>query len=1585
MHNNSRFAPKTRCLTDVETPSTFETWKENLVFNLTIDGSFEEFIQEEFKWGPATTTYRGLTNDDEEIFGPKRTAKQKEAYLQLMLGSIASYAPVISRKFITREALSLNDIWNRLRTHYGFRKSGSLILDLASFTLEVGETYKTLWERLYSFIDDNLMSPNDGIKHLGQEPVGETLSPTLLNITVVLWLRCIHNNLPALVKQRYAAELRNKSLASLREEISESIDSLLLELSGENTIVSRSAYNRNRRQPMHRNTGNQSFNQMFCILCDTANRPANHYLSKCTYLPEADRKYLKTRTRTVEVTEEPADHSTTDRISVGDDAEVRRVDIESSPVLNVQHNGHVIPLTIDTGAMSNIILLSYAKHIGAQIYKTTTTASQADGESNLKIVGEVHLVFKYKQWPLKFNGLVAESLNDKIIAGVPFQASNDIYTRPAHKQIYIGDKEVVSYDGNKIQTVAKSNSSIGIVNILRVPSQVTLFPGDHLSVDIPISLQNSQYIALEPRTESPSLCYEKYSKLWLKPQITQSSQGKVNLCNTSNYPVLLTRHEQVCNARPVINAEETANLLKSDSQPKKGITNSETTDFKNIEVNTNKSLSSDVIDSFRSLHYKYRSVFDSRTIGLYNGASGPFKVVINMGPTLPPQRKGKLPLYNRSTLEELQAVYDELDGTVFVKPEDVGVTAEYLNPSFLLRKKSGKKRLVTAFSEVGQYAKPQPALMSDVNQVMRSIGNWKFLVKTDLTSAYWQMPLSKESMRYCGVVTPFKGVRVYSRGAMGMPGTETALEELLSRVLGVLITEGGVVKMSDDLYVGAETPEALLAIWEKVLFLLQENGLRLCATKTVCCPTSVTILGWEWSNGTIKASPHRISALVASDLPPTVLKLRSYIGSYKFLSKVMRNYSDILSPLEEAVAGKKSSDKISWTESLTNSFRYSQEQLSQAKTITLPRRDDQLQIITDASLSKRGIASTLYIIRQGKPLLAGFFNSKLRPHQINWLPCEYEALCIGASAKYFGQNIINSNHQTVILTDSMPCIQAYEKLCRGQFSSSSRVATFLSTVSRYHVKLAHIKGSHNIVSDYSSRNPIECENLKCQICHFINEMEDSVVREVTMRDLLNTNTTVPFSSRVAWHEMQQSCKHLNRVYAHLKQGTTPSRKATDIKYVKRYLKVAHIARDGLLVVDHQVPLQPKVERIIVPGMFLHGLLTCLHIKLKHPSRSQLKQVFLRAFFALDLDEAIAACTKSCHECTALSDMPNNFIEQSTYTKPNTIASCFASDVVRRNKQFIFIMRENITAYTYARVINNEKHTTLRDAIITACSELKPRYGPVATVRVDPASACRALLNDTILEENSIHLELGREKNVNKNPIAERCIREIHAELNRIQPGGGLISDTVLAQAVSAINSRIRSGGLSSKELWTHRDEFTGDQIPVNDQEMIKRRIKDREKSHLHSAMFKARGKSQPTYPKVAVGDLVYVNSDRVKTKQRERYIIISVEGNLVKIRKFIGNQLRSRIYTVNLGDILTIPVYDCSANNYRADYSDSDSSDGFDEDIVSLHPEQPAISESSEEECEQQPQEALPHPRRSTRNKRPPRYLEEYDTDPYDD
>ncbi len=72
-------------------------------------------------------------------------------------------------------------------------------------------------------------------------------------------------------------------------------------------------------------------------------------------------------------------------------------------------------------------------------------------------------------------------------------------------------------------------------------------------------------------------------------------------------------------------------------------------------------------------------------------------------------------------------------------------------------------------------------------------------------------------MKYCGVVTPFKVVCVYARCAIGMPSSETALEELTCHMLGDLLQQGQVAKVADDLYGGAGTLEDLLAVWKKSL------------------------------------------------------------------------------------------------------------------------------------------------------------------------------------------------------------------------------------------------------------------------------------------------------------------------------------------------------------------------------------------------------------------------------------------------------------------------------------------------------------------------------------------------------------------------------------------------------------------------------------------------------------------------------------------------------------------------------------------------------------------------------------------------
>ena len=78
---------------------------------------------------------------------------------------------------------------------------------------------------------------------------------------------------------------------------------------------------------------------------------------------------------------------------------------------------------------------------------------------------------------------------------------------------------------------------------------------------------------------------------------------------------------------------------------------------------------------------------------------------------------------------ELQKKFDMLEEVgVFAKPEQVGVTVEYLNSSFLVKKPNGGRRLATAFGEVGQYSKPQPSLMPNVDGTPRAIAYWKYFI-----------------------------------------------------------------------------------------------------------------------------------------------------------------------------------------------------------------------------------------------------------------------------------------------------------------------------------------------------------------------------------------------------------------------------------------------------------------------------------------------------------------------------------------------------------------------------------------------------------------------------------------------------------------------------------------------------------------------------------------------------------------------------------------------------------------------------------------------------------------------------------------
>ena len=151
---------------------------------------------------------------------------------------------------------------------------------------------------IVAFIEDSLLTPGCGLTHHGENPDDKEMTPTLENLIVLIWLKLIHPDLPKMVKERFGTELRMRTLASIKTEIFQSLPSMLQKLNAPEDSSIRFTKHTTRTQPS---------SAPECPICKAAKkRNFNHFLSKCQYLPEEDRRYFvrnkpKTRTVTVDV------------------------------------------------------------------------------------------------------------------------------------------------------------------------------------------------------------------------------------------------------------------------------------------------------------------------------------------------------------------------------------------------------------------------------------------------------------------------------------------------------------------------------------------------------------------------------------------------------------------------------------------------------------------------------------------------------------------------------------------------------------------------------------------------------------------------------------------------------------------------------------------------------------------------------------------------------------------------------------------------------------------------------------------------------------------------------------------------------------------------------------------------------------------------------------------------------------------------------------------------------------------------------------------------------------------------------------
>ena len=800
-------------------------------------------------------------------------------------------------------------------------------------------------------VEDNLLTTDSGITHDGTAvTTNEEMSASCERLVVYLWLTLIDDRLPLYVSRVYAHDLQSKSLKDIQPQLCHSMDSLLADLNAQedsqinyNKSIFRnkrkdrsvSQYNKQDKRYGSRNSTNQI--QKNCVLCKAAGRTyQGHDIGSCWFLSKFDRMEI---THSLQVS---VDDDTDEEVRHNDDFKAvtsipvekgrnsakedgksfissltQHVQCDSSPFFYAFFKHHTCKIVIDTGATSSLISNAFAKRVGLIVNPTQHAARQLD-KSSIRVSGETKFKISFGYSELSVDGLINDSLDCDILAGVPFCKVNNI-------DIHLRQEEI-SIDGKRIPYGSKPDSIQHDVFyadsvILRNDTSKVLYPGEYIEIySDNLSIYEGE-IAIEPRTDSP------LQGNWPAPSISRVIQGTVRIPNETEEPIHISKCKHFAQVRRVTIpslVSHSAHDVFADSNyrlPPTVTSNTKSTFFtSSISIDPDKQFTPAERFEFLQLHKGYDNVF-TPNFGAYNDYSGTIRASLNLGPVKPPSTKPRLPFYHHSNMKLLQDEADKLEELgVLAKPEDIGVEVKFASPSFLVKKPDGSSRFVTAFNELGQYTRVLPTIANSCNDVLRRLASWKFIIKTDLTKSFFQIPVAKPSIPYLGTVTPFKGLRVYTRSAMGMPGSSEYLNELLSRVLGDLMQEGFIIVLADDLYIGGDTVPELFRHWSKVLHRMQQNNISLSPHKTVIGPKRTTILGWIWNSGKISVGAHKINPLISVEPPKTSTAMRSFIGAYKAISRCVPNYSSLISPLENAIKGLQGNNPISWTPELIQHF-----------------------------------------------------------------------------------------------------------------------------------------------------------------------------------------------------------------------------------------------------------------------------------------------------------------------------------------------------------------------------------------------------------------------------------------------------------------------------------------------------------------------------------------------------------------------------------------------------------------------------------------------------------------------------------------
>lgn len=436
----------------------------------------------------------------------------------------------------------------------------------------------------------------------------------------------------------------------------------------------------------------------------------------------------------------------------------------------------------------------------------------------------------------------------------------------------------------------------------------------------------------------------------------------------------------------------------------------------------------------------------------------------------------------------------------FQKMQELGICrpskSAWASPLHIVVKKNGDIRPCGDYRRLNAITKPDRYPIPRLQDFTFSMAGKKIFSKIDINRAYHVIETAPDDVEKTAIITPF-GLFEFPRMTFGLRNAAQTFQRFMDSVFQGL---DFVFNYIDDAIIMSKNETQHLEHLGIIFQRLDKHGITINLNKCAFGQTNLEFLGYQVSPQGIRPTEEKVKAIIDYPKPQTVEDLRRFTGMVNFYRAHLPNAASHQSLFNKYLGSSKKNDKskIQWSQDASQAFEQCKNGLKMAATLSYPRTDTTLALMTDASNFCVGAVLQQQVNNIWEPL--GYFSKKLTTAQQKYSAYDRELLAIYMAIKHFRKLFEGS--KIIVYTDHKPITYAFSKLGKSTDETPRRIR-YLLYISEFTSDIRHISGHSNTVADTLSR----VETVFCPTAIDYNRIADLQETDdyVTACNTNNTN------------------------------------------------------------------------------------------------------------------------------------------------------------------------------------------------------------------------------------------------------------------------------------------------------------------------------------------------------------------------------------------------------------------------------------------------------------------------------------------------